>query len=45
MYLYVVYTNEAANFAESQGGGGSDTKDWGREKDEDGIEWIKRCLR
>lgn len=45
MYLYVGYINEATNFAESQGGGGSDTKDWGREKDEDEIEWIKRCLR
>lgn len=45
MYLYVGYINEATNFAESQGGGGSDTKDWGREKVEDEIEWIKRCLR
>lgn len=25
--------------------GGSDTKDWGRDKDEDEIEWIRRCLR
>ena len=45
MYLYVGYINEATNFAESQGGGGSDTKDWGREKGEDEIEWIRRCLR
>ena len=30
MYLYVGYINEATNFAESQGGGGSDTKDWRR---------------
>ena len=45
MYLYVGYINEATNFAESQGGGGSDTKDWGCEKDEDEIEWIRRCLR
>ena len=44
MYLYIGYVNEATNFAESQGGGGSDTKDWGREKDEDEIEWIRRCL-
>ena len=44
MYLYVGYINEATNFAESQGGGGSDTKNWGREKDEDEIEWIRRCL-
>ena len=43
MYLYVGYVNETTNFAESQGG--SDTKDWGHEKDEDEIEWIKRCLR
>ena len=45
MYLYVGYINEATNFAESQGGGGGDIKDWGREKDEDEIEWIRRCLR
>ena len=45
MFLYVGYINEASNFAESQGGGGNDTKDWRREKDEDEIEWIRRCLR
>lgn len=44
MYLYVGYINEATNFAESQGDGSSDTKDWGRDKDEDEIEWIRRCL-
>ncbi len=45
MYLYIGYVNEATIFAKSQGGGGSDTKGWGREKDEDEIEWIRRCLR
>ena len=45
MYLYVGYINEATNFDESQGGGGSDTKDCGREKYEDEIVWIRRCLR
>ena len=45
MYLYIGYINEATNFAESQGGGGSDAKDWGRDKDEDEIAWIRRCLR
>lgn len=45
MYLYVGYINESTNFAESQGGGGSDTKDWRREKDDDEIEWIRRCLQ
>ena len=45
MYLlYISYINEATNFVESLGGG-SDTKDWGREKDEDEIEWIRRSLR
>ena len=45
MYLYIGYVNETTNFADSQGGGGGDIKDWGREKDEDEIEWIRRCLR
>ena len=46
MYLlYISYINEATNFVESQSSGGSDTKDWGREKDEDEIEWIRRCLQ
>ena len=45
MYLYVGYINELTTFAESQGGGGNDTKDCGREKNEDEIEWIRRCLR
>lgn len=44
-YLYIGYINEATNFAESQGGGDSDTKDWGRDKDESEQEWIRRCLR
>ena len=45
MYLYVGYVNETTNFAEIQGGGGGDTQDWGRDKDDDEIEWIRRCLR
>lgn len=45
MYLYIGYINEATIFAESQGGGGGNTKDWGRDKDKDEIEWIRRCLR
>lgn len=45
MYLlYISYINEAANFAESLGGG-IDTKDWGHEKNEDEIEWIRRYLQ
>ena len=45
MYLYVGYVNETTNFAESQGDGSCDIKDWGREKDEDEIEWIRRYLQ
>ena len=46
MYLlYIGYVNEAASFAESQSGGDSDTKDWGRVKYEDEIEWVRLCLR
>ena len=41
--MYVSYINEATNFAESQGCGG--IKEWGRDKDEDDREWIRRCLR
>ena len=45
MYLlYISYIDEATNFAESLGGG-IDTKDWGHEKDEDEIEWIRRYLQ
>lgn len=44
-YLYIGYINEAINFAESQGGGGGDNKNWGRDKDEDDRGWIRHCLR
>ena len=43
MYLYIGYINEATNFSESQGGGRH--QKLGRDKDEDEIEWIRRCLR
>lgn len=43
-FLYISYINESTNFAESLSGRG-DTKDWGHEKDEDKIEWIRLCLR
>lgn len=45
MYLYVGYVNEATNFAKGHGGADGDTKDWGRDKDEDDREWKRRCLR
>lgn len=45
IYLYLGYIDEATNYAESQGGGGSDTKNWGRDKDEDEEAWVRRCLR
>lgn len=33
MYQYASCINKTTNFAESQGGDGSDTQNWGREKD------------
>ena len=45
MILYIGYIDEATKYAESHGGGGSDTKDWGRDKDEEEQEWLRRCLR
>lgn len=42
--LHLGYISEATNYAESLGGGGCDTRNWGRDKDEDEQEWIRRCL-
>lgn len=35
----------ATSIAVSSGGGGSDTGGWGRDKDEDELEWARRCAR
>ena len=38
------YLDAATSMATSSGGG-SDTGGWGRDKDEDELEWARRCAR
>ena len=43
--LFAGYLDAATSMAVSSGGGGSDTGGWGRDKDEDELEWARRCAR
>lgn len=44
--LFVSCIDEATSIAEGCGGGGSSpSSDWGRDKDEDDLEWARRCAR
>ena len=43
--LFAGYLDAATSMAASSGGGGSDTGGWGRDKDEDDLEWARRCAR
>lgn len=44
--LFANFINEATNFAENCGGGGtSPSSDWDRDKNEDNLEWARRCAR
>jgi hypothetical protein len=45
LLLFAGYLDAATSMAVSSGGGGSDTGDWGRDKDEDEQEWACRCAR
>ena len=45
LLLFVGYLDAATSMAVSSGGGGSDTNGWGRDKDEDELEWARRCAR
>lgn len=47
MLLFVNYLDAAATLSEScgGGGGGSDTSGWGKNDDEDDMEWARRCAR
>ena len=45
LLLFAGYLDAATSMAVSSGGGGSDTGDWGRDKDEDELEWARRCAR
>lgn len=44
--LFAGCVNEATNFAETHGGGGSSCdNDWGRDPNEDDRQWALRCLK
>ena len=45
LLLFAGYLDAATSMAVSSGGGGSDTGGWGRDKDEDELEWARRCTR
>ena len=45
LLLFAGYLDAATSMAVSSGGGGSDTGGWGRDKDEDDLEWARRCAR
>ena len=44
LLLFAGYLDAATSMATSSGGG-SDTGGWGRDMDEDGLEWARRCAR
>lgn len=45
MYLFLGYLDGASQFAQSCGGGGSDTSlPWGRKEDEDDRRFAYRCM-
>lgn len=43
--LFAGYLDAATQMSESSGGGGSTPDGWGRDKDEDDMEWSRRCAR
>lgn len=43
--LFAGYLDAATHMSESSGGGGSIPDGWGRDKDEDDLEWARRCAR
>ena len=45
LLLFAGYFDAATSMAASSGGGGSETDSWGRNKDEDELEWARRCAR
>ena len=45
LLLFAKYLDGATNMAASSGGGGSDMSGWGKDKDEDEREWVRRCAQ
>ena len=44
MLLAIEYVKQATTYAESCGGGVSNLSGWGRNKDEDDVQWWVRCI-
>ena len=44
MLLAIDYVKQATTYAESCGGGMSNLSGWGRNKDEDDVQWWVRCI-
>ena len=45
LLLFAGYLDGATTMSASGGGGGSDMSGWGRGKDEDDLQWARRCAR
>ena len=45
MLLFMNYVDASTTVAESCGGGGGTSSDWGKDKDEDEREWARRCAQ
>ena len=43
--LFAGYLDAATQMSESTGGGGCTPDGWGRDKDEDDLEWARRCAK
>lgn len=43
--LFAGYIDAATQMSESSGGGGSTPDGWGKDEDEDDLEWARRCAR
>ena len=42
--LFLGYVDQATEFAQTHGGGGSPDSDWGKKDGEDDRKWARRCL-
>jgi hypothetical protein len=42
--LFLGYVDKATEFAQTHGGGGGPSGDWGKKDGEDDRKWARRCL-
>ncbi len=45
MLLFGGYVGAATSISESFGGGGSPGSNWGKDRDDDDLRWLRRCAR